>query len=157
LALLAPGETNDALRQIVQPKDFFIRILGPFFALRFVLLPVPLLAPSAVGIGGSGLFENQTHQNKKEEDIWRREDLFGQTLIDQTLQELKEDVDFQETAARLKKLGAEQVTKEERALRRRALDSSGIPSFAKFMQEKNVVHSTLRAFPVLPNSCKKRI
>jgi len=67
---------------------------------------------------------------------WRRKDLFGNTLIDQTLEELQDDKDFQETAKRYAELGAEKITKEERANRRRALDSLGIPSFEDFLQEK---------------------
>jgi hypothetical protein len=67
---------------------------------------------------------------------WRRKDLFGNSLIDQTVKELKEDVDFQETAARYAELGAETVTREERAVRRRALDEIGIPSFDEFVADK---------------------
>lgn len=65
---------------------------------------------------------------------WRREDLFGNTLIDQTLDELKGDADFQDTQARLKSMGAAQMSKEERLQRRRALDDLGIPSFESFLQ-----------------------
>jgi hypothetical protein len=67
---------------------------------------------------------------------WRRKDLFGNSLIDQTVKELKEDADFQETAARYAELGAETVTREERAVRRRALDEIGIPSFDEFVADK---------------------
>jgi hypothetical protein len=67
---------------------------------------------------------------------WRRKDLFGNSLIDQTVKELKEDADFQETAKRYAELGAETVTREERAVRRRALDDLGIPSFAGFLATK---------------------
>lgn len=67
---------------------------------------------------------------------WRRKDLFGNSLIDQTVKELKEDADFQETAARYKELGAETVTREERAVRRRALDDLGIPTFDEFVADR---------------------
>jgi hypothetical protein len=67
---------------------------------------------------------------------WRRKDLFGNSLIDQTVKELKEDADFQETATRYAELGAETVTREERAIRRRALDEIGIPSFDEFVADK---------------------
>ena len=65
---------------------------------------------------------------------WRREDLFGNTLVDQTLDELKEDADFQDTQERLKTMGAAKMSKEERLQRRRALDDLGIPSFESFLQ-----------------------
>lgn len=68
---------------------------------------------------------------------WRRKDLFGESLVDQTLKDLEKDADFQETAARYAELGAETVTREERAVRRRALDDLGIPSFAKFLKEND--------------------
>jgi hypothetical protein len=67
---------------------------------------------------------------------WRRKDLFGNSLIDQTVKELKEDANFQETAARYAELGAETVTREERAVRRRALDEIGIPTFDEFVADK---------------------
>jgi hypothetical protein len=67
---------------------------------------------------------------------WRRKDLFGNSLIDQTVKELNEDEDFLETAKRYKELGAETVTREERAIRRRALDDIGIPSFEEFIAGK---------------------
>ena len=65
---------------------------------------------------------------------WRREDLFGNTLVDQTLDDLKEDAEFQDTQERLKTMGAAQMSKEERLQRRRALDDLGIPSFESFLQ-----------------------
>jgi radical SAM/Cys-rich protein len=66
---------------------------------------------------------------------WRRKDLFGDSLVQQTLTELADDEDFQNTAKRYAELGAAQVTKEERANRRRALDDLGIPSFRTFLDE----------------------
>ncbi|CAB9497148.1 Protein of unknown function (DUF3641) [Seminavis robusta] len=65
---------------------------------------------------------------------WRREDLFGNTLIDQTMDELQNDAEFQDTEQRLKSVGAAQMSKEERLKRRRALDDLGIPSFEDFLQ-----------------------
>jgi len=67
---------------------------------------------------------------------WRRRDLFGNSLVEQTLGEMKDDRVFQETAERYKALGAEQVTKEERANRRRALTELGVPSFLRVVKEK---------------------
>jgi radical SAM/Cys-rich protein len=74
---------------------------------------------------------------------WRRKDLFGSSLIDQTVEELKTDADFQETSRRYAELGVTQVTREERANRRRALDDLGIPSFESFLREKIVQESDL--------------
>jgi hypothetical protein len=78
----------------------------------------------------------------KASKAWRRKDLFGNSLIEQTVKELNEDADFQETAARYKELGAETVTREERAVRRRALDDLGVPSFQGFLADK--VHTKIQ-------------
>jgi radical SAM/Cys-rich protein len=67
---------------------------------------------------------------------WRRKDLFGSSLIDQTLQELEADEDFQLTAKRYEEIGKEGVSKEERTQRRRALTSLGVPSFSKFLGQQ---------------------
>jgi radical SAM/Cys-rich protein len=69
---------------------------------------------------------------------WRRKDLFGSSLVDQTLAELEVDQDFQLTSQRYADMGAEKVTREERAQRRRALDDLGIPSFSGFLKEKGL-------------------
>lgn len=69
---------------------------------------------------------------------WRRKDLFGNSLVDQTLQELETDQDFQTTAKRYAEMGAEKISREERAQRRRALQDLGIPSFSGFLQEKGL-------------------
>ena len=44
-------KSEEVLCQVVQPKDFFTNVVGPFFLGRFFLLPLPLLA--FPGIGGS--------------------------------------------------------------------------------------------------------
>ena len=67
---------------------------------------------------------------------WRRKDLFGSSLVDQTLVELESDQDFQETQQKLADIGLEGMTKEERTQRRRALSNLGIPSFAKYLTEQ---------------------
>ena len=71
-------------------------------------------------------------------DKWRRKDLFGTSLLDQTMEELENDTDFQDTAQRLQKMGAQAMTKEERTQRRRALDSLGVPEFNAFLEEKGI-------------------
>jgi fatty acid desaturase len=49
LTMLAPGQAGDALRQVCRPKEFFAKVLGPFFTARLLLLPLPLLAIPGVG------------------------------------------------------------------------------------------------------------
>ena len=67
---------------------------------------------------------------------WRREDLFGSSIVDQTIAEIETDEEFQSTARRLKELGKDGMSKEERTQRRRALTKLGVPSFAKFLGQK---------------------
>jgi radical SAM/Cys-rich protein len=67
---------------------------------------------------------------------FRRQDLFGSSIIDQTIKELEADVDFQETQTRIQSIGLEGVSKEERTQRRRALTNLGIPPFAKFLGQQ---------------------
>jgi len=67
---------------------------------------------------------------------WRREDLFGSSIVDQTLQELEEDDDFQATKEKLQTIGQEGMSKEERTQRRRALDKLGVEPFAKFLRKE---------------------
>ena len=50
LSLIAPKTPSErALREVVNPAEFFGKVLGPFFMARFVLLPAPLLAIPGVG------------------------------------------------------------------------------------------------------------
>ena len=67
---------------------------------------------------------------------WRRKDLFGTTLLDQTMEDLQTDQDFILTTERLKTVGAEQMTKEERIQHRRALDSLGVLNFNEFLAKQ---------------------
>lgn len=75
-------------------------------------------------------------EKKTKENKWRRRDLFGQSIIEQTKQEMAENLEFQETAKKLAKIGLEGMSKEERIKRRRALDSLGVPSFQEFLAQK---------------------
>ena len=63
---------------------------------------------------------------------WRRPELFGQSIIEQTMQDIEQDEEFQQRA----KIDLKDLTKEERTKRRRALDSLGIPSFNQFLSQK---------------------
>ena len=67
---------------------------------------------------------------------WRRKDLFGSSLVEQTKLELLDDEDFQSTQQKMKTIGPEGMSKEERTQRRRALDNLGVPSFTRFLKEQ---------------------
>ena len=67
---------------------------------------------------------------------WRRKDLFGSSLVEQTKLELLDDEDFQSTQQKMKTIGLEGMSKEERTQRRRALDNLGVPSFTRFLREQ---------------------
>ena len=64
---------------------------------------------------------------------WRRTDLMGTSLIDQTLEELSKDIDFQTTQKRIQKVGLSGISKEERIQRRRALDTLNVKPFNEFI------------------------
>lgn len=66
---------------------------------------------------------------------WRRKDLFGNSIIDQTLQGLDSDQEFQQARKQLASIGLEGMTKEERTKRRRALTNLGIPNFDQFLAQ----------------------
>lgn len=42
-------ERSKATREVVSPKDFLTKVVGPFFMARFVLVPAPLLLVPGVG------------------------------------------------------------------------------------------------------------
>eukprot|EP00980_Cylindrotheca_fusiformis_P004962 scaffold1054_cov124-Cylindrotheca_fusiformis.AAC.2 len=67
---------------------------------------------------------------------WRRGDLFGSSIVEQTLQGLEEDEDYQATSEKLKTIGQEGMSKEERTQRRRALDQLGVQPFAKYLSQE---------------------
>jgi len=76
--------------------------------------------------------------NKEDNNKWRRKDLFGKSLIQQTVDEMSNNVEFQETTQKMEKIGTIGMTKEERTRRRRALDSLGVPSFNKFLYQQQM-------------------
>lgn len=85
-------------------------------------------------------YDTKVGMDKKEqeqkENKWRRSDLFGSSLVDQTMDELKNDKDFQSTQKRIEKVGLAGMSKEERTQRRRALDKLNVQPFAKFLTEQ---------------------
>lgn len=75
-------------------------------------------------------------QKKSKSNKWRRPELFGQSLVQQTVDEMSANTDFQETSQKLESIGQVGMSKEERTKRRRALDSLGVPSFNQFLHTK---------------------
>ena len=51
------------------------------------------------------------------------------SLIPETLEDMQQDAEFQQTAERLARLGQGAITREERRQRQRSLDKIGVPSF----------------------------
>jgi len=58
---------------------------------------------------------------------WKRDDLFGNTLIDQTLEELRKDEEFLNTQERIKTIGEKKMAALERTIRQRALGDKQFP------------------------------
>jgi len=98
---------------------------------------VTTYSSSSSSVSSSSTSTSSTnHLDKDDDNEWRRHDLFGTSLVEETLSNLKTDKDFQETSERMSRLGTTGMTKEERTKRRRALDSLGVPSFSQFLTEK---------------------
>lgn len=91
-----------------------------------------------------GIDQNRLEETAKK---WRRKDLFGSTLIDQTVTEMKDDQEFQATAKRYKELGSQKITAEERAIRRRALTNLGIPNFPAYVRDQTGLKTLKRKEP----------
>lgn len=111
------------------------------FVLHSAVGPVPSVAlrystsdPDLPDYGSTSVDVDQHRLEKI--DKWRRRDLDGKSLVDQTMTDLENDADFQRTAERVATVGAKQMSIEERTHRRRALDSLGVPSFNQFLAEK---------------------
>ena len=68
---------------------------------------------------------------------WRRNDLDGQSLVKDTLKELETDEVFQATKKALEEIGLEEMTAEERRMRKRALNALGIPNFGEFVRKQS--------------------
>eukprot|EP00581_Thalassiosira_minuscula_P011741 CAMPEP_0183718868 /NCGR_PEP_ID=MMETSP0737-20130205/12005_1 /TAXON_ID=385413 /ORGANISM="Thalassiosira miniscula, Strain CCMP1093" /LENGTH=463 /DNA_ID=CAMNT_0025948511 /DNA_START=129 /DNA_END=1520 /DNA_ORIENTATION=+ len=76
-------------------------------------------------------------QSTPSKEDWSRPDLQGSTLVDDTLQQMESDVEFQELTKKIARIGADGMTKEERSKRRRALDELGVPNFMQFVVEND--------------------
>ena len=107
-----------------------------------------------VGTGPGGTEELLPDYGKTSVDIdqhklekrsrWRRKDLFGDSLVQQTLKELETDEDFLSNEKRVQDVGRAELTREERAQRRRALDSLGVPDFHTFLSDKMGAEGVVR-------------
>ena len=67
---------------------------------------------------------------------WRRKDLDGQTLVEDTLRELEQDEVFQATKKAFEEKGLQKMTAEERRIRKRALNALGVPNFGDFVESQ---------------------
>lgn len=72
------------------------------------------------------------------EKDWRRRDLDGTSLVDDTLRSMEKDVEFQQTQIDLKTLGKKTMTLNEKKNRRRALDELGVPDFKEFITQQSM-------------------
>lgn len=88
---------------------------------------------------------------------WRREDLFGSSLVEQTKKELLDDEDFQLVQERLEALGQEGMSKEERTQRRRALSNLGVPPFANFLGQQMAGESSPSEGSVQPYQLNRKM
>lgn len=66
----------------------------------------------------------------------------GTSLIPETLEDMSTDADFQQTAARLQKLGQAAMTREEKQKRQRSLDKLGVPSFGSMVKVGQLAFKT---------------
>lgn len=87
---------------------------------------------------------------------WRRKDLDGRSLVEDTMKDLETDVDFQLTAKALREMGAQRMSLEERKVRRRALDALGVPDFKTFVQEKMMEEEKSSPLTVNENSAAEK-
>ena len=69
------------------------------------------------------------------------------SLVDETLKAMETDDDFKITAERLREVGAEKMSLDERKKRRRALDDLGAPPFMEFLAQHGVDHELTRTSP----------
>lgn len=67
---------------------------------------------------------------------WRRLDLDGQSLVNDTMKELEDDEVFQSTLKAMQEKGLKKMSLEERKIRRRALDALGVPDFKTFVKKE---------------------
>ena len=57
-------------------------------------------------------------------------------MIPETLESMASDMEFQQTAERLRKLGQAAMTREEKQKRQRSLNKIGVPSFGAMVKAR---------------------
>lgn len=77
---------------------------------------------------------------EQQSELWRRKDLFGESLVNQTIESMQNDPDFLKTSMEYTTKGAAAISKEERTRRRRALNALGIPNFEQFVHVQSVAN-----------------
>jgi radical SAM/Cys-rich protein len=100
------------------------------------LIPLSLSSKTDLPDYGKTSVEVDQHTIDIKKNEWRRPELFGKSLIDQTKKEMLNNSEFQETVEKLNQIGPKGMSKEERTKRRRALDELGVPPFNQFLAEK---------------------
>jgi len=129
------------LTTIIGTVDAFSFSIGgnPYFnsAYRFKNKNSCITVKSATQLPDYGETSVEIHEHDIKKNKWKRRDLFGKSIVEQTMEELKNNKEFQETSKRIEEIGLKGMTREERTKRRRALDSLGVPSFNQFLAEQN--------------------
>ena len=64
-----------------------------------------------------------------------QEDALG-SLVPETLEDMKTDVEFQQVQKKLQRVGQRQLTREERMARQRSLDALGVCNFASTLKAR---------------------
>jgi len=119
---------------------------------------LPETGTTSVDIDGHKLEKKRRQRTPKNKDNnnelpsvsqkWIREDLFGESLIGETLASLETDVDFQRTVERMDSIGAAAMTREERTQRRRALEDLGVPDWLTVVANKKTQHLQAPQLPL---------
>ena len=106
-------------------------VKGFTYPKRTKVFPQFLAVTSDLPDYGKTNVDIDTHKLTKNK--WRRPELFGNSIIEQTMKEMSENSEYKATSEKLKELGQKGMTKEERTKRRRALDSLGVQPFNEFL------------------------
>jgi hypothetical protein len=79
-----------------------------------------------------------TLRSRRADKLKEYESVTAGSLIPESLKHIEEDEEHKETTRKLREMGQENLTAEERKKRRRALDSLGIPNFNQFLAERSI-------------------
>lgn len=92
---------------------------------------------------------NKKHQQKKlfvatTPNTNHNDELQGTSLIEDTLQGMKEDEEFIEIQNKMSTIGLKGMAKEERLKRNKALHNLGLPSFSYYIKKDHDIQETLK-------------